>query len=393
MDAIQPIDAASPGMFELVKALLETPVPQNPAEEAGLVPGADASSMGTATAPVELARGEPAAAPLSGPAMSATHTASPSLVAGVPLMAAAMEGARREASTAQAALPGAARSGSTTASPSQAAGNAPATAAWSAPIAAVAGEDAGARNTVLRHDPATASAARPTDAVALNVLASSLHSQPAHLRRADTVPTEPPGRRQGDAQREAWEQALDAKEAEDAVDAHEDADDGSPPGDLEDWLAHADPGYASLRRRLADNAQREAVRELDLRRRVMLIVPRQPMSTRRGEGRVHLLVPHARGDGGEAHAFRIDWWPGARPPAAWTAWRLHREGAGSETLLRSRAAGTRHAPLLMRLGRHGPSLHDAGTACADLAEAQRFDHLLGMQWSLMGLLCLPTDLA
>ena len=395
MDAIQPIDAASKGMLELVKALLETQPPNNPAEEAGLVPGADAASMATATAPVELARGEPAAAPLSGPSIPATNTASPSLVAGVPLMASAMDAARREASATHAAAQATARPGGTTQPASSAANASPMAASWPAPLAAAGPEDAGVRSANLRHDPATASAARPTDAVALNVLATSLHAQPAHMRRADHVPTDPARRRQEDAQREAWQDALDANDAEHSHGETEEAATDAVDDGLDDWLADSDPAYATLRQRLAGASQREAVRELELRRRVLLIVPRHPLSRRRGEGRVHLLVPAAKGSGGEAHAFRVDWWPGASPLAAWSAWRLHREGTGAEKLLRSRpaATATRHTPLLMRLGRHGHSLLDAGTACIDLAEAQRFDLLLGMQWSLMGLLCLPTALA
>lgn len=167
------------------------------------------------------------------------------------------------------------------------------------------------------------------------------------------------------------------------------ADDG--PGEHADLHAtEPEPDYAWLERWLTGAAQHAALRELAQRRRVLLIVAAPSLPRRAGAARVHLLVPRPH-QGGESHGFNARWWPGAGHRADWTAWRLHRDADAAGGLrLQSRHLSPVPAgavSLLLRLGPTPPSLLDAGSACLDVPDLQRFGHHLGGQWSLLALCC------
>jgi hypothetical protein len=365
MSPIQAVEAGAQGALEAVRALLGA----QPAVAAQDDPPTDLRHPSPAP-------GGPAAGP--GPGPGATPLTEPPQ-ASVP--------ADGRATMAQLAA------GHT---PHVASTRAAATAATAAPA------DAPQRSTGLPPEDATLrSLARPTDSVALPVMITPLQTLAAHLQRPAHLPTQrrppaaPPGPREPSCGASG---ADDASDLADAWADHAAGTDSAVTSADEEPAEHADlhasepdPDYDRLQRWLADAAQHAALRELAQQRRVLLIVATPDRLQRGGRAaRVHLLVPRPQ-QRGESQVFNARWWPGAGRRADWTAWRLHRDADAAGGLrLRSRhlwpmAAGA--VTLLLRLGPTPPSLLDAGSACLDVPDVQRFGHHLGGQWSLLALCC------
>jgi hypothetical protein len=149
----------------------------------------------------------------------------------------------------------------------------------------------------------------------------------------------------------------------------------------QDLIDMAVTDYAAWRAHLAAGSQQAALRELDARRRVLLVL----------RDRVVMLVPGASRDG-QAHVFHARWRPCARTLPDWCAWRLHREDHAGAPRLQSRHALPLPAtatPLELRLSARQAGPVEPGSACVDVAGRHRFEPLLGPQWSVLALLCPP----
>jgi hypothetical protein len=229
---------------------------------------------------------------------------------------------------------------------------------------------------------AAAAFERAADAVVMASQVTSLHTQPAQMQRTPAVPTrEEP--RSSRARDDAWHQPDWLEEHEQHAQSPElvIAAEEAPPQSDDGMLPIDDPSYAQLHQRLVDARQHAALRELDQRRCVLLLVPGASARPGRSPARAHLLS----GAKSTAHAFAARWWPGAQGAADWSAWRLHREGDGPRWRSRNTERGA--APLLLRLAPASHSLLEAAGACLDIGDARRFRHALGGQWSVLALLC------
>lgn len=151
--------------------------------------------------------------------------------------------------------------------------------------------------------------------------------------------------------------------------------------------AGAAPAYAHLAATLAQAGQHAALRELELGRRVLLLMPAPGESL---QARVHLLGVD-RTSVGQVQSFGARWSPGpwaqaASGPSTWSHWRLHQEaGRGLWPVLQTApsARGQGARACVLRLGAQPATLQDARIACLDIADATRFMRMLGPQWSLM----------
>lgn len=138
-----------------------------------------------------------------------------------------------------------------------------------------------------------------------------------------------------------------------------------------------DPEALALRALLQRAEQLEALRELALGRRVLLVLPQADGSHGAAPASAALITSD------QVQRFGARWWPGTanavRP--GWLRWRVFRSGDPQlDSGLRSRCAST---ACHLRLGQQAPHLMDAGTAQVELAERIRFTQALGAQWSLL----------
>lgn len=141
--------------------------------------------------------------------------------------------------------------------------------------------------------------------------------------------------------------------------------------------ASSDPDALALHALLQRAEQLEALRELALGRRVLLVLPQAGGGHGAAPAAAALLTTE------KVQRFGARWWPGTanavRP--GWLRWRVFRSGDPQlDSGLRSRSAST---ACHLRLGPHAPHLMDAGTAQVELAERIRFTQALGAQWSLL----------
>ncbi len=390
MNPIQAVEAGAQAALEAVRALLSAQPPVAAQDGSPMTMGATAPAV---EGPPAAAIASPAATPLSepprvsGPADGrATLT---QLAAGHAPHVAAMRTAA-VAAVAAAALP------------AQVSALANAAAARGLVGAAGTPADAAQRSTALPpENPALMSLARPTDSVAVPVMITPLQTLAAHLQRPAHLPTDrrppsPPPRPREAARGAGTADGESARTGEPG-----DHTAGTLPSLAADEErgrradlhgTEPEPSYARLERWLAEAEQHVALRELAQRRRVLLIVPANDVGRHARAARVHLLVPHPHPHRrGEAHTFNARWWPGAGHRADWTAWRLLRDAdAAGGPRLQSRHLSPVPAgavTLLLRLGPTPASLLDAGSACLDVPDVQRFGHHLGGQWSLLALCC------
>ena len=227
---------------------------------------------------------------------------------------------------------------------------------------------------------------RPSDTLAVPVLLTPPFATAGHAARAREAPQAPAARRRA----AEWPQRRPGSQTDADADAAPEPDedgsaaperrDASAATDLDpadDSAASHDPEAGALRALLLRAGQVEALRELALGRRVLVVLPQA------GGGRGAAPAAAALLTSGQVQRFGARWWPGTahavRP--GWLRWRVFRSGDPQlETGLRSRCAGT---ACHLRLGAHGPRLTDAGTAQVELAERIRFTQALGAQWSLL----------
>jgi|GEM_PF-4169363 len=255
------------------------------------------------------------------------------------------------------------------------------------------GQEAAWRALNVRADVDTAAASRPLDSQILPTPTSPLHTQAAELQRATHLPTLAAGAE--DDTGDAWHDEAEYMQDESAE--YDAAQYGAIDDEVQDTDALVfanDPDYTTLRQWLIDGEQHAALRELDIHRRVILIVPSEAQARRHTTARMHLLLPHGADlakAGGDAHSFAARWWQGNGARSDWTAWRLHREAGIAGT---ARWQSRHHSPmprgacaLVLRLGPAPPSLLDTVNACLDISDQHRFQQALGSQWSVLALLC------
>ncbi|MBW8829724.1 MAG: hypothetical protein JF606_09895 [Burkholderiales bacterium] len=271
-----------------------------------------------------------------------------------------------------------------------------------ATLAALAAQTQGTSNATERQvralnvhaDVDTAAASRPLDSQVLPTPTSPLHTQAAELQRATHLPNSSAGV-DDDTGEDAWHDEVeympDDSAADDAAQRESTDDDAQ---DADALVFANDPDYTTLRQWLVDGEQHAALRELDIQRRVILIVPSEAQARRHATARMHLLSPHgadAAKVGGDARSFAARWWQGHGARSEWTAWRLHREaGIAGPGRLQSRHPSPMPkdaCALVLRLGSAPPSLLDTVNACLDIADQHRFQQALGSQWSVLALLC------
>lgn len=347
---------------------------------------------GTAVSPSALLSGLPPAPAMAqaGQAVVAAGLAQPALanlpgstVAGSPGPAAA-------ALAAPAAVPG--RPATPAAEPATGSGGlaAPVTAAALAQPSASHG--AGAR-----------SAAATADTVQLPVTLSPLFTTPSPLPRRPALPT-----RQHPPVRRVHPLGDDAPAGQDAAadEDHPQETDAADPAALAATGASAQeadapvlgapaapPDLAAWRARLQQAGHQPLLRELELRRYILLVCPQPAVAGEPSRRATAWLL------GGPQHAVLA-------LPARWVApaplglpaqWRLHRTAGGALDGLRSRppapgTAGT--APVIgCRIGFGDvPALPDPAHAHLSLAQPRRFLRGLAGQWSLL-LLVEPECLA
>jgi hypothetical protein len=230
---------------------------------------------------------------------------------------------------------------------------------------------------------AAAAFERAADAVLMAAQVNSLHTQAAQMQRTPAVPTRDDARaRREEPHHTDWLEERRRAPQPDSSEPEQARSLDEPPAH-DDTLDLDDPGYPELRQRLTDAHQHAALRELDQRRRVLLVVPAARAAAGRAPARAYLMC----GAQATAHAFAARWWPGARNAVDWSAWRLHREGDGPRWHSRSTERERGAAPLLLRLAPPSHSLLEAAGACLDIGDARRFRHALGGQWSVLALLC------
>ena len=252
------------------------------------------------------------------------------------------------------------------------------------PLGATAAEAArGAPISTLAPD--SGATARAPITLAVPVLLTPTFATPGQAARAHEGPDSPAARqRDADRQRRPPEPDDDGAD-EPRQDAMAAPDGGA--GDKRSAAAESDGGAESatapdpealaLRALLQRAEQLEALRELALGRRVLLVLPQAGGGHGAAPAAAALLTSET------VQRFGARWWPGSanavRP--GWLRWRVFRTGEPQlDSGLRSRCAST---ACHLRLGPHAPHLMDAGTAQVELAERIRFTQALGPQWSLL----------
>lgn len=368
--------------------------PPTGTQEGAGVPGSQAladaahrlptTGPGTAVSPSALLSGLPPA-----PAMAQAGQAV--VVAGLAQARAGLPGPAAAALAATSA-PSPGRPATPAAEPTTASGGlaAPATAAALAQPAASHG--AGAR-----------SAAATADTVQLPVTLSPLFTTPSPLPRRPALPTrqQPPVRRVhplGDDAPAGQDAAADEDHPQetDAADPAALAATGASAQEADAPVLGAParpPDLAAWRARLQQAGHQPLLRELELRRYILLVCPQPAVAGEPSRRATAWLL------GGPQDAVLV-------LPARWVApaplglpaqWRLHRTAGGALDGLRSRppapgTAGT--APVIgCRIGFGDvPALPDPAHAHLSLAQPRRFLRGLAGQWSLL-LLVEPEGLA
>lgn len=232
------------------------------------------------------------------------------------------------------------------------------------------------------------------------VLLTPPFATPSHAARERKAPAAPAARhREADGWRFAPDPDADTDAGTDAgLDAEPEEDAGAAP-DLPLERGAADPNggadsappcepeAGALRALLQRAGQVEALRELALGRRVLVVLPQADGGHGAAPASAALLTSD------RAQRFGARWWPGAantvRP--GWLRWRVFRSGDPQlDQGLRSRCAST---ACHLRLGPQVAHLSDAATAQVELVERIRFTQALGAQWSLMVLAAPPGTFA
>ena len=293
---------------------------------------------------------------------------------------------------APAAPPAPAPAGSAAAA---AVGDAAAAAALTASTAAATPVRADAASLALAPTAVPASPAQLTPALVTPLF--TLASDPARWRKLPKG--DEPARRR--ALLGSVDDGASAGDADDTDDHPADAANDAPPlpEPAPQPQAADDADYSAWRQRLGAAMQREALRELDQRRRVLVVCPTVAAD---GAAVAWLLAAHPRGT---AQRFRAHWWAAGAPgsvavataadaSAPWPAWRLHREDSGARHSLRSRPAAPGLPACRVRLDvppNPTPTwLPDPGCAQLEPADPQRFARALGTQWSLLLLAAPPA---
>ena len=240
--------------------------------------------------------------------------------------------------------------------------------------------------------PESGATARAPITLAVPVLLTPTFATPGQAARAHEGPDSPAARqRDADRQRRSPEPDDGCADGplEDATTAPESAADntGAGPESDADASPSCDPEAAALRALLQHAEQLEALRELALGRRVLVLLPQADGGHGAAPAAAALLTSDS------VQHFGARWWPGTanavRP--GWLRWRVFRSGEPQlDSGLRSRSAST---ACHLRLGPHAPHLTDAGTAQVELAERIRFTQALGAQWSLLVIAAPPGAFA
>ncbi len=252
------------------------------------------------------------------------------------------------------------------------------------PLAATAAEASrGAPMNPLAAEAGSASRAAFT--LAVPVLLTPTFTTAGQAARSHEAPDSPQARhRDADPQQHPHDPENDNADGalEDASTAPDGADDNTAAGPESDpdssaSSASSEPEALALRALLQRAEQLEALRELALGRRVLLVLPQAGGGHGAAPAAAALLTSE------KVQRFGARWWPGTanavRP--AWLRWRVFRSGDPQlDSGLRSRSAST---ACHLRLGPHAPHLMDAGTAQVELTERIRFAQALGAQWSLL----------
>ena len=230
------------------------------------------------------------------------------------------------------------------------------------------------------------SAPRAAFTLAVPVLLTPTFTTAGQAARSHEAPDSPQARHHdADPQQRPHDSKSDDTDGalEDATTAPDGANDNTAAGldsDADsdaDSSASSEPEALALQALLRRAEQLEALRELALGRRVLLVLPQAGGGHGAAPAAAALLTSE------KVQRFGARWWPGTanavRP--GWLRWRVFRSGDPQlDSGLRSRSAST---ACHLRLGPHAPHLTDAGTAQVELAERIRFTQALGAQWSLL----------
>ena len=222
--------------------------------------------------------------------------------------------------------------------------------------------------------------------LAVPVLLTPTFTTASQAARSHEAPESQQARhRDADPQRHPHDPENDDMDSplEDASTAPDGANDNTAAGldsdadSSADSSAPSEPEALALHALLQRAEQLEALRELALGRRVLLVLPQAGGGHGAAPAAAALLTTE------KVQRFGARWWPGTanavRP--GWLRWRVFRSGDPQlDSGLRSRSAST---ACHLRLGPHAPHLSDAGTAQVELVERIRFTQALGAQWSLL----------
>ena len=230
--------------------------------------------------------------------------------------------------------------------------------------------------------PEAGSAPRAAFTLAVPVLLTPTFATPGQAARAHEAPASPAARhREADPLRHPSDPENGATNGplEDATTAPDGGTDNTAadPDSGAESASSSEPEALALHALLQRAEQLEALRELALGRRVLLVLPQANGGHGAAPAAAALLTSE------QVQRFGARWWPGTanavRP--GWLRWRVFRSGDPQlDSGLRSRCAST---ACQLRLGPHAPHLMDAGTAQVELAERIRFTQALGAQWSLL----------
>ena len=229
------------------------------------------------------------------------------------------------------------------------------------------------------------SAPRAAFTLAVPVLLTPTFTTAGQAARSHEAPDSPRARhRDADPQQHRHDRENDDAHGalEDASTAPDGVNDNTAAGpdsdaDSSASSASSEPEALALHALLQRAEQLEALRELALGRRVLLVLPQVGGGHGAAPAAAALLTSE------KVQRFGARWWPGTanavRP--GWLRWRVFRSGDPQlDSGLRSRSAST---ACHLRLGPHAPHLMDAGTAQVELADRIRFTQALGAQWSLL----------
>ena len=161
---------------------------------------------------------------------------------------------------------------------------------------------------------------------------------------------------------------------------------GEPPAtEPEEPAPSSDAQAGALRALLQRAGQADALRELALGRRVLVVL------TQAGAGHGPVAASAVLLTAEAAQRFGARWWPGAANVSdiGWLRWRVFRDGDPLlDRGLRSRTSAT---ACRVRLGAQPQRLTDAASASLEIAERIRFTHALGPQWSLLMVAAPPGE--